>query len=219
MDIPAVMQELSKKRSIFHSESDFKFALAWEIQSQYSKAKIRPEYPYPGKQKAFCDIFVELDNRRYIIELKYMKATIEVRVNDEEFKIKYPDENQNCRDGFYRDIQWIEKAVREGNIEYGYAILLTNYQPYWDKDAKSNGYKGPKINWDKYPGFNVCEDAIITGDNEWHASAKDLRKRGPVVFNREYTVKWQDYSKIKTQDCINPSINCSFRYALISVLA
>ena len=225
MNIHTVMQNLREKRAVFHSEHDFKFALAWEIQLQYSEAKIRLEYPHrlvyphPGERDGFFDIFVDLDGHRYIIELKYMRATIEVKYNGEIFKLKYPDENQNYRDSFYRDILRIEEATRCRSIKCGYAILLTNYQPYWDRYPESNGYKGNKINWNKYPSFSVCEGTIITGHNEWHESANDLRKRGPVVFNGEYPVKWQKYSEIQIQNCISPSYNRSFMYALVSVLA
>lgn len=41
LDVQAVMQSLSVKRPIFHSEADFQHALAWELQSEFPKASIR----------------------------------------------------------------------------------------------------------------------------------------------------------------------------------
>lgn len=45
LDIEKCMKSLSEKRPIFHSEADFQFALAWEIQKEYPKANVRLEYP------------------------------------------------------------------------------------------------------------------------------------------------------------------------------
>lgn len=44
-DIHTVIKSLSQKRRIFHLESDFQFALAWEIKSLYPECDIRLEVP------------------------------------------------------------------------------------------------------------------------------------------------------------------------------
>ena len=43
-EIERVIEKLKEKRKIFYSEDDFKFALAWIIQEEYSEAKVRLEY-------------------------------------------------------------------------------------------------------------------------------------------------------------------------------
>ena len=234
IDMHDVMGKLSKKRKIFHSEADFQLALAREIESIYPSAKIvlegqpltfihdekgddNDDNYNSNKLKKAIDISFWLENRLYIIELKYMKATIEAEIDGKRFKLKYPDENQNCRDYFYRDILRIENAVNSHSIECGFAILLTNYQPFWDKDHKLNGYKKPKLDWNKYPAFKVYDGATIPKKNEWHDSAKDLRKRDSVEFGGEYPVHWADYSTIETQNCISHSENSVFKYLLIHI--
>ena len=47
MNIAAVMDTLRAKRTVFHSEADFQFALSWEIQLHYPDASVRLEYPPP----------------------------------------------------------------------------------------------------------------------------------------------------------------------------
>ncbi|MDD4494537.1 MAG: hypothetical protein PHV32_09375 [Eubacteriales bacterium] len=52
MELLPVIELLRQKRSLFHSEADFQFALAWEMQITYTTAEIRLEYPpanYPNK--------------------------------------------------------------------------------------------------------------------------------------------------------------------------
>ena len=46
IDIPKIMNELSKLRPIFHSEADFQHALAWEVHRCFPEAAIRLELPF-----------------------------------------------------------------------------------------------------------------------------------------------------------------------------
>lgn len=72
MDITYPLIELSRTRKIFHSEADFQFALAWEIQKRYPDAKVRLEYcPIEIEPAMHVDILVILDGNWYPIELKY----------------------------------------------------------------------------------------------------------------------------------------------------
>lgn len=72
LSIEKVLRDLFKDRPIFHSEADFQFALAWRIKEQYSKAKIRLEMRSDNfDKKEYIDILVELNGKKYPIELKY----------------------------------------------------------------------------------------------------------------------------------------------------
>lgn len=44
LNIDRVIYELSKRRPIFHSETDFQFSLAWIIKEQYPNCDIRLEF-------------------------------------------------------------------------------------------------------------------------------------------------------------------------------
>lgn len=49
MDLLPVIELLRQKRPIFHSEADFQFALAWEIQRLYTSTVVRLEYSPAGE--------------------------------------------------------------------------------------------------------------------------------------------------------------------------
>ena len=62
MDIINSLKLLSDSRKVFHSEADFQFALAWEIQKLYPDAKIRLEYcPASITPNIHIDMLVIID--------------------------------------------------------------------------------------------------------------------------------------------------------------
>ena len=73
-DIESLLLSLATERRLFWSEADFQFAFAWKIQQNYPSAKIRLERCQEitnSNKPAYVDIWVELDNKIYPIELKY----------------------------------------------------------------------------------------------------------------------------------------------------
>ncbi len=77
MNLNDIINDLSKKRPIFHSEKDFQFALSWKIHEIYKDLKIRLERPVyiNSNKKIHLDIFI-IDNKSLIlIELKYKKSS------------------------------------------------------------------------------------------------------------------------------------------------
>jgi hypothetical protein len=133
INIQKIMSLLSKKRPVFHSEFDFQFALAWEIQKEYKKADIRLEYRQPdapeekGKRKYF-DIKIELNEKIYLIELKYKTIKQKLKYDGELYELKNHAANPLGRYLYLKDIQRIEDSLvlnSMKNFEIGYAILLT----------------------------------------------------------------------------------------------
>ena len=77
-DIESLLLSLATERRLFWSEADFQFAFAWKIQQNYPSAKIRLERCQEitnSNKPAYVDIWVELDNKIYPIELKYKTRT------------------------------------------------------------------------------------------------------------------------------------------------
>ena len=112
MDIDAVLTQLKNKRPIFHSEADFQFALAWELQQQYPNASLRLEYAPPGDPTKHIDILVRLGNDVYPIELKYKKAKFRAVVNGEQYSLTDHSAQDLGKYDFVKDICRIE-AFRE----------------------------------------------------------------------------------------------------------
>ena len=81
-DIESLLLSLATERRLFWSEADFQFAFAWKIQQNYPSAKIRLERRQEitnSKKPAYVDIWVELNNKIYPIELKYKTRTYQAK--------------------------------------------------------------------------------------------------------------------------------------------
>ena len=83
-----VMEALARSKPVFHSESDFKHALSWQVQLDHPAMRVRQEVG---------NLIEELD-RRYVdiwfpdsgtaVELKYRTAPAAIRLDDEHFDLK-----------------------------------------------------------------------------------------------------------------------------------
>ena len=53
LDMNEAMETLTQSRPVFHSESDFKHALSWQIQQEHPSVRIRQEVGnlIPGRQR------------------------------------------------------------------------------------------------------------------------------------------------------------------------
>ena len=87
-NINIVIKNLSEKRKIFHSEADFQFAFAWELQKELPQAEIRLEYCPAFAKDMHIDIFVMEDGATYPIELKYKSKLFDDVVDGEYFHLK-----------------------------------------------------------------------------------------------------------------------------------
>jgi hypothetical protein len=201
MDIRAVIKSLSQKRTIFHSEADFQFALAWEIQLLYINAKIILEYSPSYDQNKSIDIVVSIDKYKYPIELKYKTK----KFSTNEFKVK----NHGAQDiGKYdciKDVCRIEDFSNNiSDFKIGYVIFLTNDQSYWNE---------PKFKNAGYAAFTVHDGAVKSGTMKWgeNMSAGSTKGRtDELILKNKYIIKWSEYSDFKREDGV-------FKYALIEV--
>jgi len=201
MEIIKIINVLKSKRKIFFSESDFQFALAWEIQKYYDNAKIRLEYRPNLQENAYIDIVINLENKIYPIELKYKTKSLIVEDNNETYYLKNQGARVIGRHDYLKDIQRIEGFLKENEkYEYGYAILLTNDNTYWSKNKsgcideqfylnENNIIKG-KLGWSKKAGVGTKKDR-----------EKDIMLRG------EYQINWNEFSNFEIK-------NGEFRYCL-----
>lgn len=117
-----ILKELAKVRPVFHSEDDFKFALAWKIEELYPRSDIRLEYPIRFSKNTesigsmYVDLLVTLGGMQFPIELKYKtrtkyrKKTLELEFSGETFHLAgHGAENEN-RYRFWRDVWRIENS-------------------------------------------------------------------------------------------------------------
>ena len=213
-DLEKVIIKLREKRPVFHSEADFKFALAWEIQTEYSKSRIRMEYPQMVSGKNFTmpttntdksddsliyvDILVRYEGSSYPIELKYKKAELSIEYRGELYNLKKHEAKTDNVYIFVKDICRIESLGKAlDNFEQGYTLWLTNDLSYLQEPTDADV---------GYANFSVHQGAIKTGTMNWNGP----RDIPPLTLRNEYTINWKDYSNLGSN-------NGEFKYALLQV--
>lgn len=202
MDIKKVLDELAKRRPVFHSEADCQFELAWEIKSTYDDASIRLEYPYrllglgndPTRNDKYLDLIVKIDSSKFLIELKYLTRQAEISVKDEKFLLRTHAQNLRSYD-VLRDLERLERACA---IEacLGYVVVLSNDKYYKQEPenrpdhAEFSIHQGRKIDGTRNDG------AILN----WQNPARNDR-RGPISLYGTYHFDWGCFGNGKYSFC------------------
>ena len=204
MDLNKAVNALRMKRPAFHSEADFQFALAWEIQTTYPNAEIRLEYPAVKKAKEYVDILIKHEGSVYPVELKYKTRKLSFELGDESYNLKNHGAGDFGSYDFVKDICRLEGFTSNiDGYKQGYAIWLTNDPYYWNPPRKSNTGAA---------AFRVYHGSTKTGTLAWGSAMTNTHGReSPLTLTREYTISWQDYSEV-TQGSMG-----IFKYALIEV--
>lgn len=160
MDLTFPLLRLRDQRKTFHSEADFQFALAWEIQKCYPEAKIRPEYCLAEIEPSiYIDILVIMDGLWYPIELKYKTLKGIKEYNGEIFKLKNHGAQDLGRYDYLSNIMRIERLSKTITVfGKGYAILLTNDPAYWFDTPRRDTV---------YYEFRLNDGAVKTGEMKW----------------------------------------------------
>ena len=193
IDITACMRRLSGKRPVFASEADFKFSLAWEIQSVYSDSEVIIEYIPQYSRNVHIDILVVKDGKFIPIELKYKTRGAEIKAGGIQYNLKnHGAKDINCYKYLY-DIQRIEE-FRDNCIlfEEGYTIFITNETTYKKAPARKDCI---------YAAFSLEEGIVKTGKMDWSPEAGEGTKKGcenPVNLTGEYLIHWDRYSCVDT---------------------
>ena len=203
MDLLPVIESLRRKRFIFHSEADFQFALAWEIQIKYPDAEIRLEVPSGTSVKGRVDIVVRCEGALFPIELKYLKKKQLFQVNGEQFNLVDGVHDLDMHDCI-KDITRLETFQSQmSGFVTGYAVWLTNDAAYWN----------PAYNTSYYSEFHAPQASVKAGTMSYHASAKlngNPRYGSPITLKGSYAVNWNDYSELGVK-------SGQFKYALFKV--
>jgi len=207
LDIQSILSGLSVERPVFHNEADFQHALAWAIRERHPDAKIRLEMKVHGANtKVYLDILVQLDGRKYAIELKYKPRNVECVVEGEEFALI----NQGAQDiGRYdvlKDVQRLERMVAEGIVDSGFLVFLTNDLSY----STDSRITDDTVDRD----FRLHEGRTLHGTLGWGERAGAGTTKGreePIVLAGSYRLKWAPYSVIPTVR------GGEFRYLLLHV--
>ena len=188
LDMNAVMETLAQSRPVFHSESDFKHALSWQIQQGHPDMRIRQEVGnlIDGPDRRYVDVW--LQDSKTAIELKYLTRTAVIVHRDEEFRLRDQSAQDTGRYDFCLDIARLEGIIRSGKAADGYAILVTNDHLYWNPPRKTDANDSD---------FVIHEEREITGTLAWSPRAGSGTTKGretPVEISGRYQAQWQEYS-------------------------
>lgn len=208
MDIIKIINKLSNKRKIFISESDFRFALAWEIKSEIPQAEIRLEYcPVDVDSSMRIDILVKIGEDNYPIELKYMTKQCDIYVDNERFVLKNQGAQDIKRYDFIKDICRLEKLSENmGNFKEGYCIAITNDPSYWKISNNNNTCDA---------AFRINHNSIKEGNLEWAShtgNGTNKNRENALKLKNRYNIYWKDYSKV------NNSNSGEFKYLCLKVV-
>lgn len=207
MDLTIPLLQLKNKRKIFHSEADFQFALAWEIQICYPVAKVRLEYRPPEiEPNMYIDILVIIDGIWYPIELKYKTVKCTKASGGEIFKLKNHGAQDLGRYDYLLDIMRIEQFSKYIDpFGKGYALMLTNDPLYWGQSSKIDTIDRE---------FRLIDGFEKAGNLKWaeHAGLGTTRGREePIILSNNYLMQWEEYSKLDNER------SGTFKYLLTNI--
>lgn len=211
IDLVALMQTLSHKRPVFHSEADFQHALAWEIHLQLPTWEVRLEHPssIDSDQKGHLDVLLFGNGQEIAIELKYKTAPFFAPIKREIFLLKGHSAQDIGRYDFLRDVQRLERAILEERAAVGYATLLTNDSLYWNPSGR---------NLTISDSFRLTEGRRVAGTLAWGPNAgkgTTKNRESPILLKGMYDCVWRDYSNMEHSEYAKGSKK--FRYLIFEV--
>ena len=185
--IEIAINNLRSTHKIFHSEADFQFSLAWELQKILPTSKIRLEYCPLFDDNMHIDIYVLDEECSFPIELKYKTKEIKAEINGEYYNLKNQFAHDIGRYDFLYDVHRIEKAkILDPKFKSGFVILLTNDSAYWRKTYNNTVDSA----------FRIHEGQYITGNLSWGENAGAGTTKGRDCFKLigNYQTTWLPYS-------------------------
>jgi hypothetical protein len=194
MNLNDVLESMAMKRPIFHNEADFQHALAWELRERYDcKIRLEKRMDIDPHKRSYLDIWIEHDERRIAIEVKYKMRAVEYIYEGETFSLL----NQGAQDiGRYdvlKDLQRLEQMVKYQLVDEGHLIFLTNDLSY----SRDPGMEKTTADRD----FRIHEGRVISGTLAWHENTGAGTMKGreePIVLEGTYKLSWQEYSRLDT---------------------
>ena len=202
IDPHAVLQSLSKRRPIFHSEADFQHEFAWELRAQYPDGQIRLEVPSTGEGVGTTDIMVRNGDAVHGIELKYLTRRHHCVLNGEAFSLKAQGAHDQKRHAVLKDVQRLERF----NLGHGgpsFVLALSNDASYWNQIGRGSTIDA---------AFRLYEGRMVEGPLAWAEQASPGTTRGSTAIDLagQYELAWCDYSDLQ-------QVGCRFRYLAIQI--
>ncbi len=205
-NVKYAIEQLKNTQKIFHSEADFQFSLAWQLQKILPNAKIRLEYCPAFAPDMHIDIYVLDEQGSYPIELKYKTKRTIASDNFEVFNLKNHGAQDLGRYDYLFDVNRVERMKSlDPKFVSGYAIILTNDSGYWTPPVYKDTIDS---------AFRIYEGRNITGTLSWGEGAGigTIKDRDSFHLSGQYQINWLPFSDV--------SVNMGsgvFNYCLLEV--
>lgn len=228
-----VIKDFGKGKRIFHSEAQFQFELAWELQKRFPNCQVKLEDMRAVvkdanggfKKKFYTDIVMEQQDYSVAIELKYKTDDY-----SDMGKGIYLFEHGAVDLGRYDylwDVHRVELLMGKGNIgdveflpnkkrcDRGFAVLLTNEEKYWGKSYLDN-----TRTIDHQFKFGINTTHLYCKDLDWEQTKKGnyppptiagTFRDQKIQLSKRYDYKWMDYCSVKQKNGI-------FKFVIIEVI-
>lgn len=221
--INRTMTTLAENNDAFCSEAHFQHELALRLAQTGSCKRIVLERSYPDNSFSSKDLYLDvwiktMTGERIGIELKYKTADASFQIEGESVNLKNHMATDSGRYGFWEDVRRLELLIRDGKLESGYVVFLTNAPSYWEFGGQyKNGNITQDHNFNMVAGRSVGPTALLAWDLGTEkigkltaAGKKHWTVDSPVIsLSGQYTVPvWRNYSK-----------DGKFKYLLMRVLA
>jgi hypothetical protein len=193
---------LGLKKTIFHSEAEFQFKLAWEIKETNQNIEVLFEYPAINikgnhRRTPMIDLVFKQDGNIFPVEVKYAKGDLEFG----EYKLanKPTDESIDV----IKDIRRIEDFVSAyDNCDHGYVIVLSNHKKWFDSKKPDSKVFSNRS--------HLTDDSnnALTGIIDYKTGIDE----NVVEIKGKYPTKWSDYTVLD----INHKNN-TFKYLIFEI--
>lgn len=170
--VQEAMRTLTPRRPVFHSEANIQHELALQLRVQHPNIELRLERPfYLGNKRAQADIVLVDGGHSYVIELKYIRARLEVTLHGERFQL--------CQ----------EAAHGYEGVSGGMVVALTN------EPSMMAGGGEATVDRD----FRLAPGRQLSGELTWASHASDGTKGNRpavIALANSYVVHWRPYSSL-----------------------
>ncbi len=221
--IKKLLRELSKERPIFHSEDDFKHALAWKIHKKLKlksseiilEKKCHIKSINKNEKDMYIDIFFIYKKRKYAIELKYKTKSLKnnesrnISNNEKEPLLKNQGAYPLGRYSFWRDVYRLEQLKNNDDIDKGFAIFLTNDRLYWEEPRKETIDYAFRIHERKVGKRLVWNIPKTKKRKGW------LKKLENISLRNNYDLTWKNFQPWEENN--GKSKNTRFRFLILEI--
>lgn len=139
-------------------------------------------------EREYIDVWLSEGDEERFIELKYKTRRLATTVNGEDYNLLAHSANDVSRYDFWKDVERLERVVKERPRAAAYTVFLTNDHLYWQDTRRLTCDAEFRI----HDGRQVSKQNLCWGDRAGAGTTKKRERR--LCLNGTYLLTWHDYS-------------------------